>query len=425
MRGVTPPDEQAGVVQHGGRGTNRGEPAAGRVLTLDEFADTRIGPEVFHTGTAGQKNAVEIPGKGGGESGVGMEGQTGAAGHVNPFRESGDRHFGTGASQEVNGRGRFDFLETIGKNCENRRHNLTVGRMIPNAPGNFAGKRLVVLGCGYVGSAFAREAVARGMRVTALTRNEAKASPLREAGIETVVADLADQNWHGHIPGGADFVVNCVSSGGGGIEGYRRSYLQGMTSVVAWMRSCGPAGVAVYTSSTSVYPQGGGVRLDESAELDRATERPGVLIAAEEALLGAEDAAARRVVLRLAGIYGPGRHHLLEQVRAGEVAGRGDFHLNLIYRDDLCQALWAVLGSAAREEIFNVADDGAATKGEIVAWLAARLGLASPRFTGEPAGGRRPVTPDRIIGNAQLKTALGWRPLYPTFREGYEKILSL
>ena len=56
--------------------------------------------------------------------------------------------------------------------------------MPPFAHGNFSGKRLVVFGCGYVGGAVAREARERGMRVTALTRNAAKAIPLREAGIE-------------------------------------------------------------------------------------------------------------------------------------------------------------------------------------------------------------------------------------------------
>lgn len=293
------------------------------------------------------------------------------------------------------------------------------------ADGNFAGKRLVVFGCGYVGAAVARAAVAQGVRVTALTRNEVKAAALKLDGVEVVVADLASEEWHVRIEGGADFVLNCVSSGGGGIAGYERSYRQGMTSVVKWLRTRGAAACAVYTSSTSVYPQGGGVSLDETAVVDRTGERPAVLVAAEEKLLEAGDAAERRIVLRLAGIYGPGRHHLLEQVRAGEVAGRGDFHLNLIYRDDIVAAVWAAFAVKCVEGIFNVADDGAATKDEVVAWLVARLGVAMPRFSGEPAGGRRAVTPDRIIGNAKLKAALGWRPGSPTFREGYEKILSL
>ncbi|MFM9956216.1 MAG: epimerase, partial [Opitutaceae bacterium] len=61
---------------------------------------------------------------------------------------------------------------------------------------------------------------------------------------------------------------------------------------------------------------------------------------------------------------------------------------------------------------------------EITTWLAAQLGVPPPRFTGVPAEGRRDMTPDRVIVNAKAKAMLGWRPEYPTFREGYGKILS-
>jgi nucleoside-diphosphate-sugar epimerase len=118
---------------------------------------------------------------------------------------------------------------------------------------------------------------------------------------------------------------------------------------------------------------------------------------------------------------------LLEQVRADEMAGRGDYHLNLIHRDDIVAAMWAALGapSSVANEIFNVADDGTALKGDITTWLAAQLGVPAPRFTGEPAAGRRTVTPDRIIANTKLKTVLGWQPHYPSFREGYAGIIRM
>lgn len=298
--------------------------------------------------------------------------------------------------------------------------------MSPAADGKFSGKRLVVLGCGYVGAELARQAVARGVSVTAVTRNAAKADALRAGGVEAIVADLASDAWHGRVAGGADWVLNCVSSGGGGTAGYQHSYVGGMGSVLAWARSRGPAGTVVYTGSTSVYPQGEGAVVDETAPTDRVGERPRILLEAETMLRAGAGAAARWFVLRLAGIYGPGRHHLLEQVRAGEVAGRGDYRLNLIYRDDIVAGIWGALGAAptVANEIFNLADDGAATKAEMVGWLAARLGVAAPRFTGEAAAGRRLVTPDRVIANAKAKGTLGWRPAFPSFREGYEKILS-
>jgi nucleoside-diphosphate-sugar epimerase len=291
---------------------------------------------------------------------------------------------------------------------------------------SLAGKRLVVFGCGYVGAAVARWGDAAGLAVTALTRNPATALLLREAGLHTVVADLAGMTWHDEIPGVPEFAVDCVSSGGGGIEAYGRSYLGGMESILAWTQARGPIGTFVYTSSTSVYPQGEGARVDESSPATARSDRAQVLLDTEARLQAATHAAGRRFILRLAGIYGPGRHHLLEQVRSGEVSGRGEHHLNLAHRDDIVDAIAACFMAPATINggIFNVADDGPATKAEVVGWLAATLGVPLPRFTGEPAAGRGMATPDRLILNAKARAQLGWRPRYPTFREGYAKMLS-
>jgi nucleoside-diphosphate-sugar epimerase len=285
---------------------------------------------------------------------------------------------------------------------------------------------LVIFGAGYVGGEVARQAVARGLRVTALTRNAAKARALAEAGIEVIVDDLASVSWHARLPEGADLVLNCVSSGGGGPEGYRHSYVGGMTSLLAWAQRV-PAGTWVYTSSTSVYPQDGGVRVDEEASIEETRRTGNALVEAEDLFL-ASPVAARRFVLRLAGIYGPGRHHLVDQLREGkgEIAGLGDHRLNLIHRDDIAGAIWAAFDSPATVPggVFNVADDGAVSKAEVMAFIAAKLGVPEPRFTGAPAQGRRRITPDRVIANDKLKRVLGWRPRYPSYREGYEAILG-
>lgn len=294
--------------------------------------------------------------------------------------------------------------------------------------GSLANKRLVIFGCGYVGTAVALSGVARGLRVTALTRNAAQAILLREQHIETVVADLATHAWHEQIAGGADFVLNCVSSGGAGLEGYRHSYLDGMRSIVAWMQRAGAPGTFVYTSSTSVYPQGDGATVDESAPAATpdATGRGQLLVAAENELRATNGTIGRWFVLRLAGIYGPGRHHFIEQVRLGESPGTGEAHLNLIHRDDIVAAIWACFTAAptVKNEVFNVVDDAPARKKEITDWLAAQLGVNPPRFTGEPVSARRGLTPDRVISNAKLKRVLGWAPRYSTFREGCASLLS-
>jgi nucleoside-diphosphate-sugar epimerase len=290
------------------------------------------------------------------------------------------------------------------------------------------GKRLVILGCGYVGAAVARRARAAGLQVDALTRNPTRAAELWELGVNAVVADLATDAWHDRIAPGADLVLNCVSAGGGGLDGYCRSYVEGMHSLAAWARR-GPVGTVAYTSSTSVYPQSGGVVVDETALTEGAGEAGRILLEAEAVLRGA-GASVRWFILRLAGIYGPGRHHLLDQVRAGtlEIAGDGLHHLNLAHRDDISMAILAAFAAspALHDEIFNVVDDTPTPKAEVVRWLAVQVGQPAPRFAGGPASGRCGFStpPDRLISSARLKSALGWRPQYPSFREGYAAILS-
>lgn len=293
-------------------------------------------------------------------------------------------------------------------------------------------QRLVIFGCGYVGGELARRASAAGARVTALTRNPTRAAELRAGGVMAVVADLAADEWHSAIEAAPEAVVNCVSAAAFTPEGYRRSYVDGMRSILQWAaRGPGPVGTFVYTSSTGVYPQGGGATVDESSPTDEAGATGRVLVEAEAILRAApSEHVGRSFVLRLAGIYGPGRHSLLDQMRAGveTIPGRSEHHLNLIHRDDIVAAILACLaaGPGVRGGVFNLSDGQPATRSEVITWLAQRLGRPVPRFDPDNPGSRRggAGVPDRIIANAAACRALGWRPRYPSFREGYEALLG-
>jgi nucleoside-diphosphate-sugar epimerase len=315
----------------------------------------------------------------------------------------------------------------------------------------FANTTLVIFGAGYIGGRLAEQAIAEGGRVTALTRNPERAAHLRSLGATVVVADLADTAWHtaAGLRGNAGFVVDCAS-GGGDLACYRRSYLDGMGSILAWARATGQEGRLIYTGSTSVYPQGNGARVDETMPTSAATDAAAGTDVASAILLETEREALRwpgaggACVLRLAGIYGPGRHHLLGQLReaaasGAELSGGPDDHLNLIYRDDVCDAIRAAAaGGATGGEgggggdgtggtsgaVFNIADNAAPTRAELCGWLAQRLELPEPRFSGQPAPGRRRRTPDRIIVNALARRSLGWEPAHPDFRAGYEAIFA-
>ncbi|MCF3648699.1 NAD-dependent epimerase/dehydratase family protein [Synoicihabitans lomoniglobus] len=293
------------------------------------------------------------------------------------------------------------------------------------AHGFLQGMQLFVVGAGYVGRRVATAALRAGASVTALTRNPATAESLRAQGVGVIVADLATDSWHTQAPGNPDFVLNCVSSGGGGIAGYEHSYLNGARSLRRWGESLSRPGHLIYTGSTSVYLQDGGVTVDESMPAESGEPRARILRDTEDTL---RSWPGPWTLLRLAGIYGPGRHHLLDGLRTRHptVPGRGGHHLNLIHVDDIASAIIAAWAQpkASATRVFNVADNSRATKADVVTWLADRLGQTTPPFTGISAPGRRAHMPDRIISNDLLKRTLGWSPQYPTFREGYAAILE-
>jgi nucleoside-diphosphate-sugar epimerase len=263
------------------------------------------------------------------------------------------------------------------------------------------------------------------MTVQALTRNPATAAQLGSLGVATVVADLASDAWHAQLDAGADFVVNTVSSGGGGIAGYRHSYVEGQRSLIKWKQRH-PSGRVLYTSSTSVYPQTHGGWVTEADAIAEETESSSsVLLEAEQVLL---DAALAGGILRLSGIYGPNRHHLLNQVRSEQrVSGRADVWLNLIHLTDIIQAILLYLKSPQFDtvRILNLSDGHPAMKGEIVAWIASQLSLPVPAF-GAPAL-RRGVaenTPNRRIDASKARAVLNWTPLFEDYKIGYRALLK-
>ena len=288
----------------------------------------------------------------------------------------------------------------------------------------------MIFGCGYVGSALAKHCLAKGVRVGALTRNAEKAEGLKSMGVsEVVLGDLDATDWHSELKQSYEVVVNCVSSAGGGIDGYRKSYLEGQASILRWADGQSIRRY-LYTSSTSVYPQDGGIEVDESADTRAAPETGKVILQSEQLIEAAAAKFERWFVLRLAGIYGPGRHYLLDQLKdgVGVIPGSGDHTLNLIYLDDIVSALCAAMTTnQAASGIYNIADNTPSLKNELLEWLAAELDLPPPQF--DPAnvsprlarrGGRMP---DRKILNTKARAQLGWSPKYPSFREGYRRLM--
>jgi nucleoside-diphosphate-sugar epimerase len=132
-------------------------------------------------------------------------------------------------------------------------------------------------------------------------------------------------------------------------------------------------------------------------------------------------------ILRVAGIYGPGRGHLLQQLLRGEarVQGTGSRWINMIHRDDAAGALIAALERGRPGEIYNAVDDEPVSQLEFLTWLSGRLERPLPPVaTEEELATRKRGLTHKRVRNQKLRLETGWAPSYPTFREGYAAELN-
>ena len=285
--------------------------------------------------------------------------------------------------------------------------------------------KIAVLGCGYVGSEFARQARAAGHEVLGVVRSGASRDKLRAEGISAEAFDLQSGDW-AQLPARFDAVVYAASTGGGGPEAYALAYDVGVKRALAWAQAVG-ADRFVFTSSTGVYRQDDGGVVDEGSPVGGAPTADAIL-GGEQAVLSAGFAKAR--VLRFGGLYGPGRHHLVDQLRRGDhvIGGRVDHFINYLHRDDAASSILAALvGGPVGARVYNVGDGNPVTKEALAKWIAARLGVEPPVFDpSAPAGPRVAkggrTQPNRIVATGLIRSDLSWKPRFADVFAGLSKL---
>jgi nucleoside-diphosphate-sugar epimerase len=266
---------------------------------------------------------------------------------------------------------------------------------------------IAVLGAGYIGRAVAGDAVARGHRVWAVRRSPVLADG---DGVTWLRGDLASGTIDG-FPEVLDVVVLTVAPSSG--DGYDETYPPAAAAAVALAKRHG-ARRLLYTSSTGVYGGRGGEWVTESSE--RRGEGPGnaALIAAEDILLASGFDGLR--VLRVAGIYGPGRDPRGRMRNAAALPQRGEYWANLAHRDDIVGAARHLMSTDVAGTVFNVCDGTPTRAAEIARWLTEAAGGDPDTLSFGNAEQRS--RNDQRVSNAAL-VAAGWAPLYPSFREGF------
>ncbi|MEM9465763.1 MAG: NAD-dependent epimerase/dehydratase family protein [Actinomycetota bacterium] len=269
--------------------------------------------------------------------------------------------------------------------------------------------QVLIVGAGDTGLALATVLGGAGLGVSTLNRSGRTVD-----GATPIVADLADPATLTGLSA-ADVVVFTTAPPTRDDDGYRVAYVDGPQRVLdALPRE--PAR-AILTSTTGVYgfDDGRWVTASTPAAPARATA---------ELVVEGETALAARVpttTVRAAGIYGPGRGRMIEQVRSGIVGvtpGSPDRWTNRVHRDDLAAALALCAIHPSPPPVAIAVDDEPVPRDRVLSWLAEQLDveLGPDPSPAESTTGKR-------CRNSELKD-LGWEPAYPSFREGYLSILA-
>ena len=256
-------------------------------------------------------------------------------------------------------------------------------------------QRLFIFGLGYTASRIAAAFAARGWEVVSTGRN----GTLRFDDAGAVRLALAD----------AGHVLSSVPPDGTGCDPVLDAYGDALGG--KWLG---------YLSSTGVYGDTGGAWVDESAPVG--TGRRTARAEADQAWLrrGAR-------VLRLPGIYGPGRS-AIDRVRDGRAhrIDLADQVFSRVHVDDIVTAVERALDGA--EGAYNIADDQPSNQNCVIEEACRLLGLEPPPLLPLEAAGLSPMArafyaENRRVANGKARRLLGWAPRYPSYREGLAALI--
>ncbi len=280
-------------------------------------------------------------------------------------------------------------------------------------------KLVLIIGCGDVGLRVAR--LCQPAKVTGVVRKAQSAASLRAHGVEADIIDLD-----------APFGPQDLAAAGSEVYYFAPPPAQGIsdTRVIracSIMRGCNRPSRLVYISTTAVYGDCGGAWIDESAPLRPGTDRGRRRLDAERRLLdwGAQEQVPV-VILRVPGIYGPGRLPV-ERLRKGlPVLDDADSPFtNRIHVEDLARICVAAMRNGRGGEAYNVSDGHPGTMTDYFNRVADTLGLGRPPVV-DRATAERVLSPSMLsflreskrLVNTKMLEELGVSLRYESLEEG-------
>ena len=281
-------------------------------------------------------------------------------------------------------------------------------------------RNLLIFGGGWLGRAIAAAAMKRGDAVAATSRDARTREILAAEGLTPV--DPADAEALARAVQEASHILITAPPSADGCPG--------LAALGPALRTARPDWIG-YVSSTAVYGDRDGGWAFEDDALNAATLQGARRVRAEQDWLALGQAQGLTVqVFRLPALYGPGRSGL-DRLRNGEarMVRKPGQVFNRIHVEDVVSGLFASMDRPNPGRAYNLVDDEPAPAHVVTAWTARRLGLPLPPEVDwtDPSvseGMRRFYLDSKRLSNARAKAELGWRPKYPSYREGIEALIA-
>jgi nucleoside-diphosphate-sugar epimerase len=274
-------------------------------------------------------------------------------------------------------------------------------------------ENIAILGCGYVGSALADYWEDWGHCVTGTTTSRARVTSL-SAAISNVVLMKGDDVTavQSLLQGQDTLVVSVAPTGFQEAEEatYKATYLATAKNLVEVLNQTPNLTQIVYLSSCSVYGDRQGDWVDETSSVSPLERKSQVLYESEKIILQAANKRQKVCVLRLGGIYGPGRElvRMFGDLAGMTMPGKGDRFINWVHRDDIIGAIDFIrlneLGG-----IYNLVDDSQLTVKEQVKLVCSHYNLPPVNWDSSKLSTQRKSLQ---VSNEKLKTA-GYELIHP------------
>ncbi len=268
-------------------------------------------------------------------------------------------------------------------------------------------RRAFIFGYGFIGAAFAAQARAAGYELSATARTADKHQALEAQGVTAV--DPEDPSALRRAAS-AEVILITPAPDDNGCPAFR--LLHALIEGQPWIG---------YLSTTGVYgDRSGGWVFEDSALVPSSTEGRRRVAAENQWLTrGAHP-------FRLPGLYGPGRN-IIERLRDGTARRvHIDGHVfSRLHHDDCATALIRSVARPHPGRAYNLCDDKPASAEDALVYAAELTRLPLPpvtAFDDLPPATKRFYADNKRVANARAKAELGWRPAYPTYREGLSAI---